>query len=55
MNAYSLVGSILQRYLWIKHGEASIWSQLDGLGQISSRMMIQKLLYGNWVVITPKF
>ena len=25
-NAYSLVGSILQRDLWIIPGEASIWS-----------------------------
>ena len=34
MSAYSPVGSILQRYLWIEPGEASIWSRLDALGQI---------------------
>ena len=52
-NTYSSVGSILQRDLRIESGEASIWSRLDALGQISARMMIHKPLYGNWVVITP--
>ena len=55
MSAYSSVGIILQRDLQIKPGEASIWSQLDALGQISSKLMIHITLYGNWVVITPEF
>ena len=54
-NAYSLVGSILQRDLQIEPGEASIWSQLDVFGQISARLMIHRPLYGNWVLITPEF
>ena len=52
-NAYLLVGNILQRDLQIKPGEASIWSRLDALGQIRTRMMIHKPLYGIWVMITP--
>lgn len=55
MNAYSLVGSILQRDLRIELGEASIWIRLDVLGQISARMMIHRPLYGNWVMITLEF
>ena len=55
MDSYSLVGSILQRDLWIEPGEASIWSSLDALGQISARMMIHRPLFGNWVVITHEF
>ena len=55
MNAYSSVGSILQRDLQIEPSEASIWSRLYALGQISTRLMIHRPLYGNWVVITPEF
>lgn len=55
MSAYSSVGIILQRDLQIELGEAFIWIRLDVLGQISARMMIHRPLYGNWVVITPKF
>ena len=54
-NTYSSVGNILQRHLWIEPGEASIWSRLDALGQISARMMIHKPLYGNCVMITLEF
>ena len=54
-NTFSSVGDILQRDLWIELGEASIWSRLDALGQISARLMIQRPLFGNWVVITPEF
>jgi hypothetical protein len=54
-NAYSSVGNILQIDLRIEPGEASIWSWLDVLGQISARLMIYRPLYGNWVIITPKF
>ena len=55
MSSYSWSGSILQRDLQIKPGEASIWSWLDALGQISSTSMIHKPLYGNSVMITPEF
>ena len=55
MSTYSFVGSVLQRYLRIEPGEASIWSQLDVLGQISTKLMIHRPLYGNWVMITPEF
>ena len=55
MSTYSLVGIILQRDLRIELGEESIWSRLDTLGQISARLMIHIPLYGNWVMITPKF
>ena len=55
MNAYSSIGSILQRYLWIEHGEAYIWSRLDALDQISTKLMIHTPLYGNWVMFTPEF
>ena len=53
--AYSSVGNMLQRDLQIDLGEASIWSPLDALGQISARLMIHKPLYGNWVMIIPEF
>ena len=39
-NSYASVAYILQRDLWIEPGEASIWSQLDELGQITARLMI---------------
>ena len=55
MDTYSSVGSILQRDLWIKPGEASIWIRLDVLGQISVRLMVHRPLYGNWIVITLEF
>ena len=54
-NTYSLVGNILHRDLWIEPGEASIWSQLDVLGQISTRLMIHTPFYGSWVMITLEF
>lgn len=54
-NAYSSVGDILQRDIWIEPSEASIWSRLDALGQISARLMIHRPLYGNWVMITLEF
>lgn len=54
-NTYASVADILQRDLWIKPGEATIWSRLDELGQITARMMIQRPLFGNWVVIMPEF
>ena len=54
-NTYSLVGNILQRDLWIEPSEVSIWSRLDALGNISTRLMIHIPLFGNWVVIMPKF
>ena len=52
---YALVADILQRELWIEPGEATIWSRLDELGQITAKLMIQRPLFGNWVVITPEF
>lgn len=54
-NSYALVADILQSDLRIELGEASIWSQLDELGQITARLRIQRLVFGNWVVITPEF
>jgi hypothetical protein len=54
-NSYASVADILQRDLRIEPGEASIWSQLDELGRITAKLMIQRPVFGNWVVITPKF
>ena len=54
-NSYASVEDILQRDLRIEPGEASIWSRLDELGRIMARLMIQRLVFGNWVVIMPKF
>ena len=54
-NTYASVADILQRDLQIEPGEATIWSRLDELGQIISRLMIQRPLFGNWVVMMPKF
>ena len=46
-NSYASVADILQRDLRIEPGEASIWSQLDELGWITARLMIQRLVFGN--------
>ena len=54
-NTYASVADILQRDLQIELGEATIWSQLDEFGQITARLMIQRPLFGNWVMITPEF
>ena len=54
-NTYASVEDILQRDLWIEPGEATIWSRLDEFGQITARMMIQRQLFGNWVMITHEF
>lgn len=54
-NSYASVADILQRDLRIEPGEASIWSRLDELGRITARLMIQRPVFGNWVVITPEF
>ena len=39
-NSFSLVEDILQRDLRIEHSEATIWSRLDELGRITTRLMI---------------
>ena len=39
-NTYASVENILQRDLQIDLGEATIWSQLDELGWITTRLMI---------------
>ena len=54
-NTYASVVDILQRDLRIEPGEATIWSRLDELGRIIARMMIQRPVFENWVVITPEF
>ena len=54
-NTYVVVADILHRDLRIEPGEATVWSQLDEFGQITARMMIQRPLFGNWVVIMPEF
>ena len=54
-NSYASVVDILQRDLRIESGEASIWSRLDELGRITAKLMIQRPIFGNWVVITPEF
>ena len=54
-NTYASIADILQRDLQIEPGEATIWSRLDALGQISARLMIHRPLYGNWVMITLEF
>ena len=54
-NSYASVVDILQRDLRIEPSEASIWSRLDELGRITTRLMIQRPVFGNWVVITPEF
>lgn len=54
-NTYASVVDILQRDLRIEPGEATIWSRLDKLGWITAKMMIQRLVFGSWVVITPEF
>jgi hypothetical protein len=54
-NTYASVVDILQRDLRIEHGEATIWNRLDELGRITARLMIQRLVFGNWVVIMPEF
>ena len=54
-NSYASVADILQRDLRIEPGEATIWSRLDELGQIMARLMIQRLVFGNLVVIMPEF
>lgn len=46
---------ILEIYLQIGLGEESIWIQLDALGQSTTELMIHRLLYGNWFMITPEF
>ena len=54
-NSYASVADILQRDLRIELGEATIWSRLDELGWITTRLMIQRPVFGNWVVITLEF
>ena len=54
-NTYASVAYILQRDLQIEPGEATIWSRLDEFGQITARLMIQRPLFGNWVMIMPEF
>ena len=54
-NTYAAVPYILQRDLQIEPGEATIWSQIDELGHIIARLMIQRPLFGNWVMITLEF
>ena len=39
-NSYASVANILQRDLRIEPSEATIWSRLDELGQITARLMI---------------
>ena len=47
------VPQTLERDLHIQPSQASIWSRLDNQGQIKARLMIQRPLQGNWIVITP--
>ena len=54
-NTYALVPDILQRDLQIEPSEATIWSRLDAIGQISARLMIHIPLFRKWVMIMPKF
>ena len=49
-----MIPQILERYVHIKPHQASIWSQLDDQGQIRERLMIQRPLQENWIVIMPK-
>lgn len=46
---------ILEHDLNIWPGQECIWSQLYERGQIMVRMMIQRPLQGNWIVITLEF
>ena len=39
-NSYASIADILQRDLRIELGEATIWSCLDELGRIATRLMI---------------
>ena len=54
-NTYASIADILQRDLRIEPSEATIWSRLDEFGQITTRLMIQGPLFGNWFMITPEF
>lgn len=54
-NTHESIADILQRDPRIEPSEATIWSQLDEFGQITTRLMIQRPLFGNWVMIMPEF
>lgn len=54
-NTYASVADILQRDLRIELGEETIWSRPNELGWITTRLMIQRPIFGNWVVIMPEF
>ena len=49
------VRHILERELQVGPREESIWSRIDDLGQVTARLIINRPLYGNWVMITLEF